>query len=79
MYDDEVRAFIKEREDKLGSPLIYRCYATWFAELNRERRDYGVFLYSDGKTLVIEDFFRETKILGYTIETRILKFNTRLF
>ena len=70
MYDDEVKAFIEEREKKLGAPLIYRSYATWFAELGRERREYGVFIYTDGKTLVIEDFFRPNKVLGYTIETK---------
>ncbi len=70
MYDNDVKAFIKEREDKLGSPLLYRSFATWYAELGRERRDFGVFIYSDGKTLVIEDFFKETRILGYKVESK---------
>lgn len=68
--DDEVRAFIEEREKKLGGKLIYRAFATWFAEIGGERREYGVFLYSDGKTLVIEDFFRPGTILGYRVNSK---------
>lgn len=70
-YDeDDVKAFIEEREKKLGGKLIYRAYATFFSEVGGERRDWGVFLYSDGNTLVIEDFFRESKILGYTVNSK---------
>lgn len=70
MYDEETLEFIKEREEKLGGQLLLRTYATWFAEVGGERREFGVFLYSDGKTLVIEDFFRPAKVLGYEIETK---------
>ncbi len=70
-YDDEdVKAFIEEREKKLGGSLIWRTYATFFSEIGGERRDWGVFLYSDGRTLVIEDFFRESRILGYAINSK---------
>ncbi len=68
--DDEVKAFIEEREKKLGGKLIYRAFATWFAEIGGERREYGVFLYSDGKTLIIEDFFRPGTILGYRVNSK---------
>ena len=48
-------AFIKEREEKLGAPLKFRTYA---------------FLYSDGKTMVYEDFERDPMILGIPIPGR---------
>ncbi len=70
MYDEETLEFIKEREEKLGGPLLLRTYATWFAEVGGERREFGVFMYSDGNTLVIEDFFRPAKVLGYELETK---------
>lgn len=69
-FDEETRLFLEEREKKLGGKLIYRSYATWFAEINGERREYGVFLYSDGTTLVVEDFFRPTTFLGYRVGTK---------
>ncbi len=69
-YDTDVLAFIEEREKKIGGKLIYRTYATWFAELGRERREWGVFLYTDGKTLMIEDFYRPSTVLGYEINSR---------
>lgn len=70
MYDEETLEFIKEREEKIGGSLLYKAYATWFAEVGGERREFGVFLYSDGKTLAIEDFFRPAKVLGYELETK---------
>ena len=70
MYDEETLEFIKEREEKLGGPLLLRSYATWFAEVKGERREFGVFMYSDGNTLVTEDFFRPAKLLGYELETK---------
>ena len=70
MYDEETLEFIKEREEKLGGPLLYKVYATWFAEVGGERREFGVFMYSNGSTLAIEDFFRPAKVLGYELETK---------
>ena len=70
MYDEETLEFIKEREERLGNPLLWKCYATWFAEVGGERREFGVFMYSDGNTMVMEDFFRPAKVLGYEIETK---------
>ena len=63
-------AFIKEREEKLGAPLKFRTYAPWFAKLGGEKRTWGVFLYSDGKTMVYEDFDRDPMILGIPIPGR---------
>ena len=70
MYDEETLEFIKEREEKLGGSLLLRTYATWFAEVWGERREFGVFMYSDGKVLVMEDFFRPATLLGYDLETK---------
>ena len=38
MFDEETMEFIKEREEKLGAPMLWRSYATWYAEKGRERR-----------------------------------------
>lgn len=64
MDDIDTREFIQEREDRLGGKLTLRTYCTFFAELGGEKREYGVFLYSDGKTLVLEDFERVPSIMG---------------
>lgn len=60
-------AFLKEREERLGAPIRFRTYTPWFAKLGGERRDWGVFLYTDGRTMVYEDFEREPMILGIPI------------
>ena len=54
--------FIKEREEKLGAPLLFRTYSTWYGRIGKEEREYGVFLYTDGKTMVYEDFERNPQI-----------------
>ncbi len=64
------KAFIKEREDKLGAPIIYKAFSLFFAQLGGEKRDYGVFLYSDGRTINIEDYERNPSILGISYEPR---------
>ena len=69
-YDDDTMAFIEEREKKIGGKLIFRTFSTWFAELGGERREWGVFMYSDGKTLAFEDFFHRSKIFGYDLSTK---------
>ena len=63
-------AFLKEREEKLGSPIRFKTYTPWFAKLGGERRDWGVFLYTDGKTIIYEDFDREPMILGIPLPGR---------
>ncbi|MBQ0072522.1 MAG: hypothetical protein KBS81_11835 [Spirochaetales bacterium] len=70
METEEAMAFLKEREEKLGAPIVYKAYATWFAEVGRERREFGVFLYSDGKTIMVEDFFRPATVLGYELTSK---------
>ncbi len=77
-FDNDTAAFIKEREDKLGGKLIYRSYATWYGEANGNEREYGVFLYSDGNTLVIEDFERTPTLFGIKLKPRTNKEYTKL-
>ena len=70
MDDIDTKAFLKEREDKLGSKIIWRTYATFFAQLGKEKRNYGVFVYSDGDTINIEDFERVPAIFGIALSSR---------
>ena len=70
MDTEDTMAFLKEREAKLGAPMKFRTYCTWFAKLGGERRDYGVFLYTDGRTMVYEDFERDPMILGIPINRK---------
>lgn len=64
MVDIDTEDFIKEREERLGAPLTLKTYCTFFADNNGEKREYGVFLYSDGRTLVLEDFERIPSLMG---------------
>lgn len=70
MEYDEVKAFLEEREEILGGKIVWKTYSTFFAQLGGEVREYGVFLYSDGKTLAIEDFERGNTIFGIEIKTK---------
>ena len=63
----DVAAFLREREEKLGGKIIWRSYCTWYARLGKETREYGVLIYSDGKTIAYEDFEREPAIMGIPI------------
>lgn len=67
---EDVAAFIKEREEKLGGKLILRIFATYFAELGGEEREHGVLIYSDGKSLVWEDFFHPSTVLGFRVNSK---------
>lgn len=70
MDTDEAIAFIKEREERIGGKILYRTYSTWYGRIGREKREYGVFLYSDGKSFIYEDFERNPQILGIPIKTK---------
>ena len=70
METGDTIAFLKEREEKLGAPLRYRTYSPWFGKVGGERRDYGVFLCTDGRTILYEDFERNPQILGIPIRTK---------
>lgn len=62
--NDDTEAFLNVRREKLGGELIYRSYATWYGRSDGDKREFGVFIYSDGRTLVLEDFERTPTILG---------------
>lgn len=68
--EQSTEEFVKEKEDKLGGKLIYRSFAVWYGDDKGNRREYGAFVYSDGRMLGIEDFFRPSKILGYELKTK---------
>ena len=70
MDNDDAIAFIKEREEQLGGKILYRTYSTWYGRIGKEKREYGVFLYTDGKVFVYEDFERNPQILGIPIRTK---------
>ena len=70
MDSEDTIAFLREREEKLGAPIKFRTYCPWFASPGGERRDYGVFLYTDGRTMIYEDFDREPMILGIPIRRK---------
>ena len=70
MDTDEAIAFIKEREERIGGRILYRTYSTWYGRIGKEKREYGVFLYSDGKSFIYEDFERNPQILGIPIKTK---------
>ena len=77
-FDNDTVSFIREREEKLGGSLIYRSYATWYGEANGNEREYGVFLYSDGSTLAIEDFERTPTLFGIKLKPNVKKEYTKL-
>ena len=68
--DDDTLAFLKQREERLGAGITYRTYALFYGSSSGERRDHGVFLYTDGQTFIFEDFERPVRILGVEIRTK---------
>ena len=70
MDNEETIQFLKEREEALGNRIRYRTYCTWYARIGHEKREYGVFLYTDGKTMMYEDFDRDPQILGIPIRRK---------
>ena len=70
MDTNDTLQFLKEREEALGGRIRYRTYCTWYARIGHEKREYGVFLYTDGKTMMYEDFDRDPQILGIPIKRR---------
>ena len=70
MDTNDTIQFLKEREERLGGRIRYRTYCTWYARLGCEKREYGVFLYTDGRTMAYEDFDREPQILGIPIKRK---------
>ena len=70
MDSQETMLFLKEREERLGAKIIYRTFSTWYARIGHEKREYGVFLYTDGRTIVFEDFDREPQLLGIPLKRK---------
>ncbi len=68
--NQETIDFLREREEKLGSKIRYKTYCTWYGRLGHEIREYGIFLYTDGKTVIYEDFDREPMIMGIPIKRK---------
>ena len=67
--DIEMIEFLKEREARIGSRIIYRTYSLFYGSNTGEKREWGVFLYSDGKTFIFEDFDRKPRFLGIEMNT----------
>lgn len=67
MDTEDTTAFLKEKEERLGAKIRFKTYSTWYGEIGGEKREWGVFLYSDGKVFILEDFNREPSILGFKI------------
>ena len=63
------KEFIEIREAKLGSRITWRTYSTWHASTAGAKREFGVFLYTDGKTLVFEDFERTPTLMGIPVSS----------
>lgn len=68
--DDETLDFLKQREKKLGAKITMRTYALFYLSSSGEKREYGVFMYSDGNTFIFEDFDRPPTFLGIEIKRK---------
>ena len=68
--DNETINFLKEREEKLGAKIKMRTYALYYLSGDGEKREYGVFLYTDGNTFIFEDFYRPPTFLGIEIKRK---------
>ncbi len=68
--DQQTVDFLKEREEKIGGKIIFRTYALYYLASTGEKREYGVFLYTDGNTFAFEDFDRPPTFLGIEIKVR---------
>ncbi len=66
--EENAEDFLHSREERLGAPIVYKTYSTWFASIDGEEREHGVFVYSDGKTLVLEDFDRTPTLFGIPVK-----------
>lgn len=63
------REFLEERSKKLGGEIVWKGYAVWHATSTGDKREYGVFMYTDGKTLVFEDFERMPTLMGIPVNS----------
>lgn len=66
--DQSAEEFIKGLEAKHdGNKVVWRTYATWFANSKGVFREYGVFLYRCGDSFYYEDFERQPSFLGFAM------------
>ena len=76
--DNETLNFLKEREEKLGAKIKMRTYALFYLCSDGEKREYGVFLYTDGSTFIFEDFYRPPTFLGIELKKNEINISTML-
>lgn len=71
METREAAEFTREIESRLGSRMVWKTFAPWFASSDGTIREYGVFLciLEDG-TVYLEDFERLPQILGIEIKSK---------
>lgn len=70
MDNSDATIFINGIEEKLGSPVTWRTFSTWYGSNEGVIREYGVFLCICGGQLYGEDFERLPQILGYTLKQK---------
>lgn len=63
------KEFLEERENKLGAKIVWKSYSPWHASTLGLIREFGVFIYTDGKTLVFEDFEKTPTLMGIPVES----------
>lgn len=68
--DDDAHKFIEELEQRHGSKLTWRTYATWYASTKGIVREYGVFLYKVKDSFFFEDFERQPALFGFALRPR---------
>ncbi len=68
--DDDAHKFIEELEQRHGSKLAWRTYATWYATTKGVVREFGVFLYKVNDFFFFEDFERQPALFGFTIRPK---------
>ncbi len=64
VLNEETEKFIRELEEKLGSPLGYRTFCTWYSDSEGNRRERGVFLCRYGDSIHYEDFEVRRDLIG---------------
>lgn len=60
----DTQAFLAELENRHGSPVLWRTYATWYGNSMGYCREYGVFFYFCADRFHYQDFERTPAILG---------------
>lgn len=61
---EETEKFIESLEEKLGSPMSYRTFCTWYCDSDGNLRDRGVFLCRFSDSIYYEDFEPKNDFIG---------------